>query len=187
MIITTAGSSLIMLQDKPSHVDIPENQWKEMMQNILNGIFRKLNAVKNILTIDMYIAAGLYIYAVEEFGKLLLIKNVNELDGMRKVVYEKEFLSHTKKFKAAFYYFQANRYDACLVLSEGDVVPSDVVWSDAIIGLLANTGARLSVFYSDFTHDKSLNIIIETPPAIDLDLVRKASNELERASKEFHI
>ena len=54
-------SSLIMLRDKPSHVDIPENQWKEMMQNILNGIFRKLNAVKNILTIDMYIAAGLYL------------------------------------------------------------------------------------------------------------------------------
>jgi hypothetical protein len=94
-----------MLQDKPTHVDIPENQWREMMQNILNGIFRKLNAVKNILTIDMYIAAGLYIYAVEEFGKLLLLKNVNELDGMRRVMYEKEFLSHTKKFKAAFDYF----------------------------------------------------------------------------------
>jgi hypothetical protein len=65
-----------MLQDKPSHVDIPENQWKEMMQNILNGIFHKLNAVKNFLTIDMNIAAGLYIYAVEEFGKLLLLNNV---------------------------------------------------------------------------------------------------------------
>jgi hypothetical protein len=77
-----------MLQDKPSHVDIPENQCKEMMQNILNGIFRKLNAVKNILTIDMYIAAELYIYAVEEFGKLLLLKKLN---GMRRVIYEKEF------------------------------------------------------------------------------------------------
>lgn len=74
-----------------------------------------------------------------------------------------------------------------LVLSEGDVGPSDVVWSDAIIGLLVNTGARLSVFYSDFAYDKNLNIIIETPPAIDLELLQKASNELERASKEFHI
>jgi hypothetical protein len=176
-----------MLQDKPSHVDIPENQWKEMMQNILNGIFHKLNAVKNFLTIDMNIAAGLYIYAVEEFGKLLLLNNVNELDGMRRVIYEKEFLSHTKKFRAAFDYFQANKYEACLVLSEGDVVPSDVVWSDAIIGLLANTGARLSVFYSDFAYDKNLNVIIETPPAIDLELLQKASNELERASKELPI
>lgn len=83
--------TLIMLQDKPSHVDIPENQWKEMMQNILNGIFQKPNAVKNILTSDMYIAAyiaaGLYIYAIEEFGKLLLLKNVYELNGMRRVMY----------------------------------------------------------------------------------------------------
>jgi hypothetical protein len=111
-----------MLQNKPSHIDIPANQWKEMMQIVLNGIFRKLNVVKNILPIDMYIVAGLYIYAVEEFRKLLLLKNVNELNGMRRVIYEKEFLSHIKKFKAAFDYFQENKYDACLVLSEGDVV-----------------------------------------------------------------
>jgi hypothetical protein len=176
-----------MLQDKPSYIDIPENQWKEMMQDVLNGIFRKLNAVKNMQTVDMYIAAGLYIYAVEEFGKLFLLKNANALNGMRRVIYEKEFLSHTKKFKAAFDYFQANKYDACLVLSEGDFVPSDVVWSDAFIGLLANTGARLSVFYSDFAYDKNLNVIIETPPTIDLDLLQKASNELERASKAFLI
>jgi hypothetical protein len=176
-----------MLQDKPSHVDISENQWKEMMQNILNGIFQKLKAVKSILTIDMYIAAGLYIYAVEEFGKLFLLKNVNELNGMRRVIYEKEFLSHTKKFKAAFDYLQANRYDACLLLSGGDVVPSDVVWSDALIGLLANTGARLSVFYSDFAYDRNLNVIIETPPAVELELLQKAGNELERASKEFRL
>jgi hypothetical protein len=176
-----------VLQDRPSHIDIPEEQWKEMMQNVLHGIFQKLNAVKSMQNIDMYIAAGIYIYAVEEFGKLLLLKNVNELDGIRRVIYEKEFLSHTKKFKAAFDYLQANRYDACLVLSEGDVVPSDVVWSDAIIGLLANTGARLSVFYSDFSYDKNLNVIVETPPAIDVDFLQKASNELERASREFLI
>src|SRR5919108_3686756 len=156
-----------MLYNKPSYIDIPEKLWKKMMQHVLDGVFQKLNAVKNMQTIDLYVAAGIYIYAVEEFGKLLLLKNANVLNGIRRVVYEKEFLSHTKKFKAAFDYFQANRYDSCLVLSEGDVVPSDVVWSDAIIGLLANTGARLSVFYSDFVYDNNQNIIIETPPTID--------------------
>lgn len=67
------------------------------------------------------------------------------------------------------------------------MVPSDIVWSDAIIGLLANTGARLSIFYSDFAYDKNLNVIIQTPPAVELELLKKASNELERASKEFPI
>jgi hypothetical protein len=174
-----------VLQDRPSHIDIPEEQWKEMMQNVLNGIFQKLTAVKSMQNIDMYIAAGIYIYAVEEFGKLLLLKNASALSGMRRIVYEKEFLSHTRKFKSAFDYFQANKYDSCLVLSEGDFVPSDVVWSDYYIGLLSNTGARLSVFYSDFAYDKNLNVIIETPPAIDLGLLQKASSELERASREF--
>lgn len=83
------------------------------MQHVLEGIFQKLNSVKNMQTIDLYVAAGIYIYAVEEFGKLLLLKNTNVLNGLRRVVYEKEFLSHTKKFKAAFDYFQANRYDSC--------------------------------------------------------------------------
>jgi hypothetical protein len=176
-----------VLQDRPSHIDIPEEQWKEMMQNVLHGIFQKLNAVKSMQNIDMYIAAGIYIYAVEEFGKLLLLKNANVLSGMRRIVYDREFLSHARKFKAAFDYLQKNRYDACLVLSDGDVVISDVVWSDAIIGLIANTEARLSVFYSDFSYDKNLNIIVETPPAIDLGFLQKASNELERASREFLI
>lgn len=175
-----------MLQDKPSHIDISENQWKEMLQIVLNGIFQKLNAVRNMSTIDKYIAAGLYIYAVEEFGKLLLLKNTTTLNGMRRIIYEKEFLSHSKKFKTAFDYFQGNKYDVCLVLSNGDFVASDVVWSDYYIGLFANTGARLSVFYSDFTYDKNLNVIIETPPTIELELLQKASSELERASKEFH-
>jgi hypothetical protein len=74
---------------------------------------------------------------------------------MRRVIYEKELLSHTKKFKPAFDYLQANKYDACLLLSGGDVVHGDVVGSDAIIGLLSNIGARLSVFYSDFAYDKN--------------------------------
>ena len=44
-----------------------------------------------------------------------------------------------------------------------------------------------SVFYSDFAYYKNLNVIIETPPAVELELLRKASNELEIASKEFNI
>ena len=75
-----------MLQDRPCHIDIPEKQWKEMMQNVLNGILRKLNAVKSMQTIDVDIAAGIYIYAVEEFGKLLLLKNANALGGIWRVV-----------------------------------------------------------------------------------------------------
>jgi hypothetical protein len=41
-------------------------------------------------TIDKDIAAGLYIYAVEEFGKLLLLRDAPSLDGNQKVKYDRE-------------------------------------------------------------------------------------------------
>jgi hypothetical protein len=80
-----------MLKDakgnKPLHIDISEDQWKEMMQNIRDGILRKLNAARNMETIDKEIAAGLYVYAVEEFGKLLLLRKASSLNGTRRVIY----------------------------------------------------------------------------------------------------
>jgi hypothetical protein len=38
--------------NKPPHIDISENQCKEMMQYIKDGIFRKLNAVRSMQNID---------------------------------------------------------------------------------------------------------------------------------------
>jgi hypothetical protein len=61
-----------MLKDskghKPSHIDISEDQWNQMKQHIRDGILRKINAVSKIQKIDKDMAAGLYVYAVEEFG-----------------------------------------------------------------------------------------------------------------------
>jgi hypothetical protein len=62
-----------MLKSKPQHVDISEHQWQEMMQNLRDGIYPKLKSAKQITAYDKELAAGLYVYAVEEFGKLLLL------------------------------------------------------------------------------------------------------------------
>jgi hypothetical protein len=53
-----------------------------MIQNVRDGIFRKLKAARGALAIDKAVAAGVYVYAVEEFGKLLLLKKATMLDGM---------------------------------------------------------------------------------------------------------
>jgi AbiV family abortive infection protein len=176
-----------MLKSKPQHVDISEHQWQEMMQNVGDGIYRKLKAAKQITAYDKEMAAGLYVYAVEEFGKLLLLKKAVVLNGMRRIIYDKEFVTHSKKFETAFDYFQANGHDACLVISEGDFVVSDVVWRDFEIRMLANTQARLSIFYSDFTYDDKHNIIIEKPPDVDLNILQKAIDELEKATNNLNI
>lgn len=47
-------------------------------------------------------AAGLYVYAVEEFGKLLLLKDTIASGRTRRVIYRNELLNHEKKFETAF-------------------------------------------------------------------------------------
>ena len=176
-----------MLKDpkgkKPYDIDIPEDQWMEMIRNIRDGIFRKIKAVRIMQATDKDIAAGLYVYAVEEFGKLLLLRNAPSLNGMRKVRYKNEFVNHGKKIRAAFDYFQDNGFDSCIVLTQGHFVISDVVWRDVDIGFLANTEARLSIFYSDFVYNSNQKPIIEKPPSVDLKILQSATEQLETAAK----
>lgn len=58
-----------MLNSKLSHVDIPEQIWKEMMHNVRGGIFRKLEAASNVLAIDKDVAAGVSWKAIVKKSK----------------------------------------------------------------------------------------------------------------------
>ena len=55
---------------KPPEIYISEDVWRQMMQHIRDGVFRKLNVVRKMQSfdIDIDIAAGIYVYAVDEFG-----------------------------------------------------------------------------------------------------------------------
>jgi hypothetical protein len=44
------------------------------MKLIKNGIYRKLAAARHMIDYDKEIAAGIYVYALEELGKLLVLK-----------------------------------------------------------------------------------------------------------------
>jgi hypothetical protein len=83
--------------------------------------------------------------------------------------------------------FKTEVFDACLVLTQGCFVISDVVWSDFDIGLLANTEARLSIFYSDFVYDADQRPTIEKPPKVDLKILQRATEQLENATKGLQI
>jgi hypothetical protein len=81
-----------MLKDSKGHklpdIEISEDQCRQMMEFIRDGILRKINAVRSMQTIEKDIAAGLYVYAVEEFGKLLLLRDAPPHNGKRKVKYD---------------------------------------------------------------------------------------------------
>jgi hypothetical protein len=179
-----------MLKDskghKPSHIDISEEQWNQMKQHILDGILRKIKAVRKIQTIDKDIAAGLYVYAVEEFGKLLLFRDAPLLNGMRKITYRDEFVVHEKKIKKAFDYFRNNGFDACIVLAQGCLEASELESGEFVIDLSANQDARLSIFYSDFVYYENLPVI-ESPPEVEPKMLQRATEQLEIATKKLPI
>ena len=139
-------ANLTLITTRASVIIYSENQWNEMKQNIRDGILRKINAVRLMQTINKDIAGGLYVYAIEEFGKLLLFRNVPSLNGRRKEKYDGEFVKHEKKIEAAFNYFRMNNFHPCLISARACGQTSDVEdveWRDVVVDLPADTEARL--------------------------------------------
>jgi AbiV family abortive infection protein len=86
-------------------LEISEQLWNELKKNTLAGIIRLLEAADILLSSngDVSISAGLYTYAIEEYGKLNLLSECIPENGKVKIknqlFYGRE--SHDLKFKAA--------------------------------------------------------------------------------------
>lgn len=94
-------------------------------------------------------------------------------------MYADEFTNHEQKSPTVFNYLEQNGYAECYLLNnKGSFSSESLSWSFDI-GLLAGFEARMSIFYSDFAYDANQSIIIQKPPAVDLDMLRKSVNKLE--------
>jgi hypothetical protein len=127
---------------------------------------------------DKKISAGLYTFAIEEFGKIQVLKNTPPINGNHTINYRREFVRHPVKFPLAFNYLKNNNYDKCLELSEGGYDYNGFVSEAFEIQLSADFETRLLIFYSDFDSDGS---IAELPP-VDSNLLREAIDGLEMAT-----
>ena len=173
---------------KPREIELTLEKWNETKRIIREVVKKKLDAAKKLIESDKEVSAGLYIYAIEEFGKLLLLDNSKLQDGKGKLNYRDEFVSHEVKFGKAFDYLQEHDYNNCIVLNDkGDFSPESFSWRNFIIGLIPETEARLSIFYVDFlyTNESTNDIDIMKIPLIDVDILRKEINELESAINEL--
>ena len=104
------------------------------------------------------VAGGLYTYAVEEYGKALLIESLPEKGGIVSVPYGEIFRSHQKKFDAAFKDLPAE----CSMLSQG--IFSPIIFSPIIFstGLEASFSSRTRLLYLDM--DRNGDPIAQDPP-----------------------
>ena len=170
------------MKGKPRRIYISNDKWNDTKHTIKDGIVKKLSAAKQNLSIDKDIAAGIYTYALEEFGKLLLLKDCKKVDGRYIIKYRNEFISHRIKFGKAFDYLQNNNSDKCIILNNESSYTSDLYsWKNFSIELIPETEARLGIFYVDFSdlqNNKDKYGIMKIPN-VDENKLKDAINELE--------
>jgi hypothetical protein len=169
-------------------IHISKETWNEAKQLIKNGIIKKLFAAKQNMDIDTEIAAGIYIYALEEFGKLLLLKESQTIDGKYIIKYRDGFRSHDFKLNKAFDYLQNDGYGKCIILNDDGAFTPDAFSSRSFtIGLLAQTEARLGIFYVDFIKSENDNYEILKVPPVNPNKMNEAINKLEEVIDTFEL
>ncbi len=159
----------------------------QMVLHIQNRIITNLEAIKKFLQIPGYedICAGIYTYAVEEYGKILYLKSFclspadsNTIKFPYKMKGKKKgdtgFLNHPRKFKLALR--QLPGTVRTLVQEGGGFFSSGFLPSGFISEkrIIADFEARKAIFFADFTQDRKS---IETPPKVDRTSLEKAVDD----------
>jgi AbiV family abortive infection protein len=176
---------------KPGQITITDKVWDEAKKNTLKGIEEKISAAETIVNnqASIDIAASLYTYALEEFGKLLLLKKLpkTKSSNRRNVNYKNEFACHNKKFELAFDYLQNAGHEYCVVLNDqGSFSPKSFSWRSFNLGLLADFNARLSLLYTDSKYQQG-GIILEIRPSVKKDYLIRAISELRSAVQQLNM
>jgi AbiV family abortive infection protein len=160
---------------------IPEDLWKQLMQETLDSVIRLLDASNKLLLNggNEAICAGLYTYAVEEYGKLLLLKQYVPSNGKVTIDYEKIFRDkrHKNKYRAAIENLKKQAPE-CMILMKGsfDPVFFDPQIFDTTAPIIADFKTRMEIFYCDIAD--SGDGIKQVPP-VDKSLLKNAIDKLK--------
>lgn len=106
------------------------------------------------------IAAGLYTFAVEEYGKYLYLKSLEPIDEKYHIDYSNEFTNHIRKFERAL----SNLPDECKLVNLGKGKDTEFYEPDFHDDIIANFETRLRIFYSDFDPNFANKIPKYEPP-----------------------
>ena len=158
------------MKTKPDLLPIPEGLWIATMKETQSRILILLDSSERLLRSggDTALCAGLYTYAVEEYGKLMVLKQYKPVSGRVVIKYKNEFRNHMYKFPEA----TKNLLPECLLLRQGIFDP--VIFDPAIFdtqSVTADFESRMAIFYTDF--DDS-GIKLQSIPSIDNSLLERA-------------
>jgi len=120
------------------------------------------------------VCAGLYTYAVEEYGKIVLLRKSGKVDGHVKVKYKKGFRDHNTKFRLAIKHLP----NECITLRIGVFDPN--IFDPKIFDtetIIADFKSRMSVFYTNFIESGK---DIESVSPVNEKLLKNAITQLRK-------
>jgi AbiV family abortive infection protein len=157
-------------------VTIPEELWKEIIRRTYEGILRKLQAARTFLVTPGYenICAGLHTFAIEEYGKLLVLKdNSTPLTAGKIVIkYKQAFKSHSEKFNLALNTLPKE----CYILRQGSYTKRSFTKKSHVLDTEADLETRLTTFYTDINDSASP----VNAPTVDRNSLSVAIDEMEK-------
>jgi len=127
------------------------------------------------------IAAGLYTFAVEEYGKYLYLKSLEPIDEKYHIDYSNEFTNHNKKFERAL----SNLPDECKLVNLGEGKDTEFDEPDFHDDIIANFETRLRIFYSDFD-PRFANKIPKWEPPVSAKLLKIGVQKLGEITDSEH-
>lgn len=139
---------------------------------LLNDVKEEVDGDFQITTGDPNIPAGLYTFAVEEFGKFLYLRSLEPTNGRYQIDYKNEFTNHIRKFERAL----TELPNECRLIHEGEK-DSEFYETDLYDDIVANFETRLRVFYSDFD-PRFANKVTRTEPPVSAKLLIIATEKL---------
>ena len=167
-------------KDKVIELEIDIGLRNDMVRTTRDRIIDNLEATKRFLDLieERYdhICAGLFTYAVEEYGKILFLTSLSPSSPNNKIKVpythkNQGFLDHEHKFNLALN--DKDLPSSCKVLFEGGFTDTGFTKTGFTHDTLPNFDARMSVFYTDFDKENGYNSIL-IPPLTKRDLLVKA-------------
>ncbi|MEO9319673.1 MAG: hypothetical protein ABI361_03270 [Nitrososphaera sp.] len=123
-----------------------------MVLETVRRIRTNLEAIKALLKTPGHeeICGGLYTFAIEEYGKILLLQNCGD-SPVIDLKYKNGFRKHEAKFELAI----NDLSDDCLKIESGGYTDAGFTSTGYTKDKIADLDARLGIFYMDFTDDVS--------------------------------
>lgn len=169
-----------MAKRKPLVLKVPNEIMQDTKDYIQTEILRKLAAARQMIEFDKEIAAGIYVYALGELGKLEVLKQSEQKESQYSLKYEEEFLWQRVKLKMAIEYLQKVGHPECILLKRSSKRNS---FGDSSCHsfLLSDVEACLGIFHTDFEYEKTTNTAtgVKDIPLVNQAKLKLAVNILE--------